>query len=356
MNPSPAFWAGKRVLVTGHTGFKGAWLALWLRQLGARVSGFALEPDTRPNLFALAGLTETLEHAIGDLRDPDAVDKAVGQARPDIIFHLAAQALVRRSYAQPIATFATNVMGTAHLLEASRKSATVKAIVVVTSDKCYENRELARPFVEGDPLGGHDPYSGSKACAEIVTAAYRDSFLAERRLAVASARAGNVIGGGDWADDRLLPDCIRAFELGRKALIRNPRAVRPWQHVLEPLAGYLLLAEHLHRGDARCASAFNFGPPEEDARPVSWLAGESARLWGDGATWAVDDRSHPHEAQMLSLDASKARKLLAWRPRLTLEEGLAWTVSWYRAVARGAMARQETLEQISRYASAGTAR
>ena len=351
VSPSPTFWAGKRVLVTGHTGFKGAWLGLWLNQLGARVCGVALQPDTEPNLFSLLDLEEAIEHAIADVRDADAVHRILDRTRPDIVMHLAAQALVRRSYTQPIATFATNIMGTANVLEAVRQSPSVKAVVIVTTDKCYENRETEAPYRESDALGGRDPYSGSKACAEIVTAAYRDSFLASRGVAVGSVRAGNVIGGGDWAEDRLLPDCIRAFQDGRKVAIRNPHAVRPWQHVLDPLAGYLLLAEHLHDADLKCASAFNFGPDRDDARPVSWLVAESARLWGEGAAWEADLREQPHEAQLLTLNAYKARELLDWRPRLRLTQGLAWTVEWYRAVAHGAAAREETVSQIERYSS-----
>lgn len=349
--PSPAFWSGKRVFLTGHTGFKGAWLSLWLQQLGAQVYGFALEPETEPNLFSLASLGRTLVHTVSDLRDVAAVRAAMSKAQPDIVLHLAAQALVRRSYDQPIETFASNVMGTAHVLDAIRDIASVKAAVVITTDKCYENREWVWPYRENDPLGGHDPYSSSKACAEIVTSAYRNSFLSRQGVALATARAGNVIGGGDWAEDRLLPDCIRSFQRKEKVVIRNPVAVRPWQHVLEPLAGYLVLAEKLYCGDPACAEAFNFGPTPDDVRPVSWVVSEAARLWGKDAAWELDRSAQPHEAQLLALDASKARSVLSWRPRLTLSDCLEWTVDWYRTVAGGKDARVATMEQIERYRS-----
>ena len=353
VRPDADFWRGKRVFLTGHTGFKGAWLAIWLRRMGAQVHGFALAPEPGPNLFAQAGLADLPGHTIGDIRDPGALRAAIGAAQPDIVLHLAAQALVRRSYLQPVETLATNVMGTAHLLDALRDVHGVKAVVVVTTDKCYENREWVWPYRETDALGGRDPYSASKAAAELVTAMYRDSYLAARGAAVASARAGNVIGGGDWAEDRLLPDCVRAFGLGEAVVLRNPAAVRPWQHVLEPLAGYLLLAERLcGKGTTSgFADAFNFGPAAADARPVGWVVAEMARLWGGGAAWRIDAGEHPHESRLLALDASRARTMLGWRPRLALPQSLGWSVDWYRAVSAGRPALDVTCEQIDRYLS-----
>jgi CDP-glucose 4,6-dehydratase len=354
VNPSPDFWRGKRVLLTGHTGFKGAWLAIWLARMGAEVHGFARAPDTEPNLFHLAGLGSRIHHGEGDLRDAAAVCAAVRSSRPQVVLHLAAQALVRRSYAEPLETLAANVMGTANLLQALRDAEEVRAVVVVTTDKCYENREWVWPYRECDPLGGRDPYSASKACAEIVTAAFRDSYLAASNVAVASARAGNVVGGGDWAPDRLVPDCVRAFSAGTGVMLRNPAAVRPWQHVLEPLGGYLLLAERLFRqgpADRDAATAFNFGPLADDVRPVGWVVGEVARLWGPPASWEFDAGAHPHEAQMLALDAARARGTLGWRPRLSLAQCLDWTVHWYRAVAGGESALACTEFQIDCYLS-----
>ena len=347
--PSQGFWKGRRVLVTGHTGFKGAWLSLWLRHMGAKVHGYALAPDTDPSLFSLAGLAAQVEHAIGDVRDTAGLCAAMRGAEPEIVFHLAAQALVRRSYAQPLETLATNVMGTANLLESMRDVASVKSVVVVTTDKCYDNREWYWPYRENDHLGGRDPYSASKACAELVTSAYRDSFLAAQGVAVGSARAGNVLGGGDWSEDRLVPDCMRAFARGETVRLRNPDAVRPWQHVLEPLAGYLLLAERMLDGKSACAEAFNFGPAPADARSVSWIVDRAARSWGEGACWEADHGGHPHEARLLSLDASKARAVLGWQPVLSLDQCVDWTVKWYRSAAAGADAAGLCIEQIEQY-------
>lgn len=349
VSPSRAFWNGRRVFLTGHTGFKGAWLSLWLRQLGADVRGYSLPPDTDPSLFTLLSLAGSITSTHGDVRDAASVRAAMAAAQPEVVFHLAAQALVRRAYAEPVDTYATNVMGTVSVLDAVRDTPSVKAVVVVTTDKCYENREWAWPYRENDRLGGRDPYSSSKACAEIITAAYRDSFLAERNVAVATARAGNVIGGGDWAADRLIPDCVRAFRQGAKVIIRNPAAVRPWQHVLEPLAGYLLLAEGLHGTQEHFASAFNFGPAADDVRPVSWLVAESVRLWGPGAAWEIDGTGQPHEAQLLALEAVKAKRILGWRPRLTLPQALAWTIDWYRKREEGNAVLPMTLGQIETY-------
>ena len=347
------FWPGRRVLVTGHTGFKGAWLTLWLRLLGARVAGLALAPDSRPSLFEAAEVGTACERSVlADIRDPAAVDAVFQAFRPEIVLHLAAQSLVRRSYARPVDTYGTNVMGTVHVLDAARRQPEVGAVLIVTSDKCYENREWPWGYRESDRLGGRDPYASSKACTELVTAAYRASFFdGAGRAAVASARAGNVIGGGDWSEDRLVPDLIRAFAAGQPALIRHPDAVRPWQHVLEPLAGYLLLAERLAGSDSAGAEAWNFGPEDADARPVSALADALAQHWGAGATWRRDPAVHPHEAAVLRLDSTKARQRLGWRPRLPLDRAIDWTAAWYRAChAEPQAARRITEAQIRDYA------
>lgn len=353
------FWKGKRVFVTGHTGFKGSWLALWLHYAGAEITGYALEPSTEPSLYALAGVGEAVTSIIGDVRDPEAISKAMLAAEPDIVLHLAAQSLVRRSYSEPVETYATNVMGTAHVLEAVRACASVRVALVVTSDKCYENREWVWGYREDEAMGGYDPYSSSKGCAELVTAAYRRSFFsgdsgAGRRVAVASARAGNVIGGGDWATDRLVPDMVRAFADGERPLIRNPDAIRPWQHVLEALSGYVLLVERLWEDPARYASGWNFGPGEEDARTVSWIADRLMGCWGDNAAWQVEWTPQPHEAHYLRLDCSKARTLLQWRPRLDLETALEWIVDWHKAHLDGRDMRAYTVQQIARYQERST--
>jgi len=345
-------WRGRRVLVTGHTGFKGSWLSLWLHAMGAEVTGFALPPPTEPSLFAAARIEELVRHIEGDVRDAGALSDAVAEARPEAIFHLAAQPLVRLSYDEPVETYATNVMGTVHLLEAARHMPDVKAIVCVTSDKCYENREWVWPYRESDPMGGHDPYSSSKGCAELVTAAWRNSYFARSGPALASARAGNVIGGGDWAVDRLVPDLVRAFETGVAPLIRSPDAVRPWQHVLEALGGYLLLAERLLAGEREFAEGWNFGPSDDDARPVSWIVERMRAAWGDRADAPLPDAGpRPHEAGLLRLDSSKARTLLGWRPALKLEQALEWIVAWHKAVAAEEDARAVTLAQIAAYSA-----
>ncbi len=345
-------WRGRRVLVTGHTGFKGSWLSLWLHALGAKVTGFALPPPTQPSLFDAARIGELIDHVEGDVRDAAAMRAVVDHARPEVIFHLAAQPLVRLSYDEPVETYATNVMGTVHLLEAARTVPGVAAVVCVTSDKCYENREWIWPYRENDPMGGHDPYSSSKGCAELVVAAYRQSFFHQSGPAVASVRAGNVIGGGDWAADRLLPDLVRAFEAGVAPLIRSPDAVRPWQHVLEALGGYLLIADRLLVGEAQFADAWNFGPDDDDARPVSWIVERMRAAWGDGAfDPQADTGSRPHEAGLLRLDCSKARTALGWRPALTLDQALDWIVAWHKATGVGDDARAVTLSQIADYAA-----
>lgn len=345
------FWANKRVLLTGHTGFKGSWLALWLRRLGADVWGLSLAPPTEPSLYVSADVGASVQSTIGDIRDAGVVRDALAAAKPHVVFHLAAQPLVRASYADPVGTYATNVLGTVHVLDAVRQQEGIRAVVCATTDKCYENREWAWGYRETDVLGGRDPYSSSKACSEIVAAAYRDSYLREQGVALATARAGNVIGGGDWAADRLVPDLMRAFALGQPAPIRNPEAVRPWQHVLEPLGGYLLLAERLCGGDMRYASAWNFGPDDGDAKPVDWVAHRLENAWGGGARCEVERRpDQPHEARYLKLDCSKAKADLRWRPMLTLSESLDWTVEWYKAFHRDpSTARELTEQQIDRY-------
>ena len=354
--PAVFSWHGKRVFLTGHTGFKGGWLALWLASKGAVVRGYALDPCTEPNLFTSAKVGSVIEDIRGDIRNPAALGPALKDFAPEVVFHLAAQPLVRFSYADPIGTYETNVIGTARVLDAIRRTPSVRAVVSVTTDKCYENIEDPHhAYVETDPLGGYDPYSSSKACAEIVSAAYRQSFfpiakLVEHKVAIATARAGNVIGGGDWSIDRLIPDLIRAFTAGEPALIRSPHAVRPWQHVLEPLHGYIALAERLLSADAaRYATAFNFGPTEDDAQPVSWIVNRMTNFWGDNASWNLDPNPSVHEAGYLKLDAGRARAELSWHPRLNLETALEWLVSWHKAEQSGEHMHAFTLAQISAY-------
>ena len=347
-------WDGRPVFLTGHTGFKGAWLSLWLARLGARVTGYALAPPSVPSLFALARVHERVRSVIADLSDVERLAAEMLAAQPEVVFHLAAQSLVRRSYADPVGTYATNVLGTAHVLEAVRRTPSVRAAVIVTTDKCYENREWPWGYREADRLGGRDPYSNSKACAELVTQAFRDSFFSAdaRRVAIASARAGNVIGGGDWASDRVVPDFVRAIVKGEAVHIRRPEAVRPWQHVLDPLHGYLCLAEKLLDEGERWAQAWNFGPEESNARSVKWLVERFTDLWGPPARWQHDGGEHPHEAGMLRLDISKARQELGWRPAWDVERAMERTAHWYRAQANGADALALTLEQINEFESA----
>jgi CDP-glucose 4,6-dehydratase len=345
------FWAGKRVLLTGHTGFKGGWLSLWLQSLGARVRGVALEPPTEPALFDVARVAEGMEHRVADIRDFDAVEDELEEFQPDIVVHMAAQPLVRLSYLEPIETYATNVLGTVHVLEAARAVRSVRAIVNVTTDKCYENREQAWAYREDEPMGGRDPYSSSKGCAELVSNAYRKSFLSAAGIALATARAGNVIGGGDWAQDRLVPDILRALEQGQSVAVRNPHAIRPWQHVLEPLGAYLRLAQRLYEQGQTDAEAWNFGPRDEDCRPVQWVVERLCKEWGQGASWHAQPGEHPHEASFLKLDISKARERLNWVPRWTLEVALARVADWHRAWLSGRDMRAFCLEQISQYES-----
>ncbi|WP_199221854.1 CDP-glucose 4,6-dehydratase [Limnohabitans sp. 2KL-17] len=352
MNPS--FWHGKRVLLTGHTGFKGSWLSLWLQSMGAQVTGYALAPPTNPSLFEIAEVGQGMTSVIGDIRDLANLQVVFTQHRPEIVIHMAAQPLVRYSYQKPVENYATNVMGTVHLLEAVRNTPGVKAVVNITTDKCYENREWVWGYRENEPMGGFDPYSNSKGCAELVNAAYRSSFFnvdnyAQHGVATATVRAGNVIGGGDWAQDRLIPDILAAFEQGRQVNIRNPHAIRPWQHVMEPLRGYLTLAEQLFEHGPSFGEGWNFGPNDEDAKSVGWIVEQMAALWGADAQWQVDTGVHPHEAHYLKLDISKARSRLDWHPALRLQDALALIIDWSKQQTAGANMQQLTLAQIHAY-------
>lgn len=350
------FWKGKTVLVTGHTGFKGGWLCLWLQSLGAKVVGYALNPSTSPSLFDVARVGEGMVSIIGDVGNLAKIEAAISEHAPQIVFHVAAQALVRRSYESPVATYAVNVMGTVHLFEAVRKAGGVKVVVNVTSDKCYENREWVWGYRENESLGGHDPYSSSKGCAELVTAAYRNSFFSpadyqRHGVAVASARAGNVVGGGDWAEDRLVPDFIRAVTRGEPMVVRNPAAVRPWQHVLEPLHGYLLLAQKLWSDGPRYSEAWNFGPDDESAQSVETVVTTLVTQWGGEARWRSDvSGAQPHEANYLKLDCSKAKTKLGWHSRWNLETALKSTAVWYKAHSAKQDMKRFTVEQVRAYA------
>ncbi len=349
------------MFLTGHTGFKGGWLSLWLQRLGAEVCGYALDPGTAPNLFEVAGVRSALQDVRGDIGDAVHLQEAMRTFAPEVVFHLAAQPLVRASYSDPVGTYKTNVLGTVNVLESIRHTRSVRAVVSVTTDKCYENKEWIWPYRETDPLGGYDPYSSSKACAEIVSAAYRQSYFPVAHLgrshhvALATARAGNVIGGGDWSTDRLIPDLVRGFLSGEPVPIRYPDAIRPWQHVLEPLHGYLLLAEHLLSGDAKFATSYNFGPAEADARPVRWIADRMARTWSDGAAWQLEGGEKAHEAGYLKLDASRARADLGWVPLLRLNTALDLLVQWYRGWEQGHDMRALSLKQIEQYEALVTA-
>ena len=352
MNPS--FWQGKRVLLTGHTGFKGSWLSIWLQSMGTELTGFSLLPPTDPNLFEIGEVSKNMNSVIGDIRDLNKLQHVFNECRPEIVIHMAAQPIVRHSYQNPVDTFSTNVMGTVHLLEAVRKNPYVKAVVNITTDKCYENKEWIWGYRENETLGGLDPYSNSKACAELVSSSYRDSFfnlnnLTGHGVALATARAGNVIGGGDWAQDRLIPDILSALEQNQKVNIRNPQSIRPWQHVMEPLCGYLTLAEHLFEDGFRFAEAWNFGPNDEDSKTVRWVVELLASLYDGQLEWQHDSEQNPHEANYLKLDISKARSRLNWKPRMNLLEALGLVVDWSKKFKAGSNMREITLAQINAY-------
>jgi len=345
------FWRGKRILLTGHTGFKGSWLSLWLQSMGATLRGIALDPPTNPALFDVARVAEGMEHRIVDIRDFTLVKMQMDEFQPEIVIHMAAQPLVRYSYQEPIETFATNVMGTVHVLEAARLISSVKAVINVTTDKCYENHEWVWGYRENEPMGGHDPYSSSKGCSELVTSAYRRSFFEQAGIALASVRAGNVIGGGDWSEDRLIPDVLRAFTVKMPVLIRSPSAIRPWQHVLEPLSGYLMLAQALYQEGEKYSSGWNFGPNDMDTRPVRWIVEHMTNKWDDHATWIQDKDDQPHEANYLKLDISKAKNHLGWKPIWNLELALEKIVDWHKAWLSGADMRSFCEQQIAAYQS-----
>lgn len=351
----PKFWGDKRIFLTGHTGFKGGWLSLWLTSMGAKVTGYALAPNTTPNFFEAADVEGVLEKSyIADIRDLDNLQKAMAEARPEIVIHMAAQPLVRYSYLNPVETYATNVMGTVHILESIRSLDSVRAAVIVTTDKCYENKEWAWGYRENEAMGGHDPYSNSKGCAELVTSSYRQSYFSpekysQHRVAVASARAGNVIGGGDWSDDRLMPDAIKAFEAKIPLMIRNPLATRPWQHVLEPLSGYMVLAQALYQEGVAFDGGWNFGPRDDDVRTVQEVINLLIKNWGSAASWTQDQSEQPHEAHSLKLDCSKARQYLNWIPRWNLEKAIENITQWEQAYRQQKNMREISLQQIATY-------
>jgi len=345
-----SFWQGRNVFITGHTGFKGSWLSLWLQYLGAKVTGYSLEPPTSPSIFDITNVSAVIEKSItGNICDAKLFAHSMRQSKPEIVIHMAAQSLVRDSYTDPVATYTTNVMGTVNMLEAVRNVPTVKAVLNITTDKCYENKEWLWGYRENEPMGGHDPYSSSKACAELVSSAYRNSFLLKNNIALATARAGNVIGGGDWAIDRIVPDAIRAFIGNKPLLLRNPVATRPWQHVLEPLSGYLLLCQQLVEQPESYSEGWNFGPNDEGAQSVSTLADLITRSWGDDAQWLADEDEHPHEARYLKLDCSKAKNLLNWKPVWCLERALDETVQWYKAWHQNKEMQKFSINQIKNY-------
>ncbi len=349
-----SFWAGKTIFLTGHTGFKGGWLSLWLQALGAKVVGYSLSPPTNPSLFEVARIAEGMTSIEGDIRDLARLAAAMVKHQPEIVIHMAAQPLVRYSYQNPVETYSTNVMGTVNLLEAVRQAGSVKAVVNITSDKCYDNREWIWGYRENEPMGGYDPYSSSKGCAELVASAYRNSYFNPKEfdrhgVGLASVRAGNVIGGGDWAEDRLIPDIMRAIIQGKPVHIRNPHAIRPWQHVLEPLAGYLQLAQKLREDGPAYGEGWNFGPNDEDAKPVLWIVEHLTKKWGEGASWVQDGGDHPHEAHYLKLDCSKAKARLDWKPRWNIDGALSAIVDWHHAHNAGKDMREVTLQQIATY-------
>ncbi|MGZ5029187.1 MAG: CDP-glucose 4,6-dehydratase [Methylobacter sp.] len=344
-----SFWQGKRVFLTGHTGFKGSWLSLWLHSMGATVKGYALNPPTNPSLFKEAKVAEKVDSEIGDIRNLDQLKGSMTAFNPDILIHMAAQPLVRLSYKEPIETYETNVMGTVKVLEAARLCPNLKSIVSVTTDKCYENKEWAWGYREDEAMGGYDPYSSSKGCAELVTSAYRRSFMQEKGIGLATARAGNVIGGGDWSDDRLIPDILSAFEKNQAVIIRNPKSTRPWQHVLEPLSGYLVLAQHVYTAPQDYAEGWNFGPKDEDAKPVDWILDRMVEKWQGDASWQLDEDSHPHEAGFLKLDISKAKYRLRWQPTWHLEQTLERIIQWHEAWLNKEDMQRLCLNEINDY-------
>jgi CDP-glucose 4,6-dehydratase len=347
---TPEFWNQKKVFVTGHTGFKGSWLCLWLQEMGAVVMGYSLEPDTQPSLFNEAKVGETMVSEIGDVRDLEHIKNSMVDFNPDILLHLAAQPLVRKSYQDPVETYSTNVMGTVNVLEAARKTPSLKSVVVVTTDKCYENKEWEWGYRENEPMGGHDPYSSSKGCAELVTSAYiRSFFNIPNSAAVASARAGNVIGGGDWADDRLVPDILSAFAKAEPVIIRNPLSTRPWQHVLEPLSGYLVLAEALYHHSHTYEGGWNFGPKDEDCRSVGDILDTMTSLWGEGASWELDKNNNPHEAGFLKLDCSKSKSKLNWQPKWNLDQTLEKIIEWHKGFDNQEDVKAMCLREIREY-------
>jgi CDP-glucose 4,6-dehydratase len=350
------FWVNKKVFVTGHTGFKGSWLCLWLQKMGAQVHGYALRPPTSPSLFGVARVTEGMSSEVGDIRDFERLKASLAKFNPEIVIHMAAQPLVRYSYSNTIETYSTNVMGTVHLLEAIRQIEGVKAVVNVTSDKCYENKEWVWGYRENEAKGGYDPYSNSKGCAELVTDAFRQSFFNKNNhgahgVGLASARAGNVIGGGDWAEDRLVPDALKAFEQNQSVNIRSPHAIRPWQHVLEPISGYLLLAQKLYENGPGFSEGWNFGPVDEDAKSVQWIINKMTSFWGESAAWHLDAGKHLHEAHYLKLDCSKAKMQLGWQARWGLDETLQKIIVWHKAWLAGNCMKNHTLNEISNYES-----
>lgn len=347
---NPYFWKNKRVFLTGHTGFKGSWMSLWLQEMGAIVKGYALNPNTSPDLFTKADVASGMESEIGDIKDLDTITNSMSSFNPDVLIHMAAQPLVRLSYVEPVDTYTTNVIGTVNVLEAARSCKNLKAIVSVTTDKCYENNEWVWGYRENEPMGGHDPYSSSKGCAELVTSAYRRSFFSSSETpSLASARAGNVIGGGDWATDRLIPDILRAFEKSEPVIIRNPLSTRPWQHVLEPVSGYLVLAENLYKKGDEYAEAWNFGPKDDDCKPVGWILDRIVEKWGGGASWELDKNNNPHEAGFLKLDCSKAENRLKWLPKWKLDKTLDYIVNWHQKFLEKSNMKEECLKEINDY-------
>lgn len=344
-----SFWRGKKVFLTGHTGFKGSWTCLWLQAMGAKVFGFSLEPPTKINLFDEADISSDIESFIGDIRDLQLLKEKIRLFNPDIVIHMAAQPLVRYSYLEPVETYSVNVMGTVNILEASRYSENLGAVLNVTSDKCYENKEWIWSYRENEPMGGFDPYSNSKGCSELVTNAFRNSFYKDTSIGLASARSGNVIGGGDWAEDRLVPDTLKAFENSKSVIIRNPQAIRPWQHVLEPVSGYLKLVENLYDEKDFFSQAWNFGPKDEDSKSVEWIVEELSKQWGEDASWSVDTSSNPHEANFLKLDISKSLSNIDWSPTWSINEAIEMTVSWHKAWLHKEDIKLKSLDQINMF-------